>query len=89
MVKFIDEPQLKKIVFSSTPFYIYKYLVTKWNNGIYIDEIVIFNKFIDNLSISIVELKNTYESSHEVGILNCCMQQFCKNEETHVVEDKE
>ena len=41
---FIDQLQSDEVVFSMIYFYVYKYLVTTWRNGIYINDTVKFNK---------------------------------------------
>ena len=46
---FLDQPQSDKVVFAIIYFGIYKYLVTEWKHGIYINDIVKFNGSLENL----------------------------------------
>ena len=63
-LSFIDQPQSDVFVFAMIYFDIYKYLVTEWNNGISINNIVTFNEYLEKSLMSIEELINIDESSH-------------------------
>ena len=68
-MSFLDQTQSDFVVFSNISSDIYEYLVTKWKHIISIHEIVAFNKSLENLTITTLELTNIYESSHEDGVV--------------------
>ena len=55
---FIDQPQSYVVACEIIYFDIYKYIVTEWKNGIFINEIVKFNETLEDLSTEVLELKN-------------------------------
>ena len=59
---FIDQPQSDEVVFAIISFDVYKYLVITWKGGIFINEIYTLNEKLENMSTSIVRLKNIDES---------------------------
>ena len=62
---FLDQPQYDIVVFAIINCHIYNILVSKWKHGIFPIDIFTFNKELQFLSTSIIELINIDESLHE------------------------
>ena len=58
-----DQPQLYVVVFEIIYFQIYKNIVTKWKFGIGKNDIYTLYEKLENISTSIIEITNNYESS--------------------------
>ena len=76
---FLDQPQFEIVVFAIITFQIYHIIVSKWKHGIGPIDIVTFNEELESLSISIIELINIDESSHENVILIFITKKDLKN----------
>ena len=62
-------------------------LVTKWKNVIYPDDKMLFNKWLQDISTSIIELANIDESSHEETIVNFITETHKKTKNCCLTED--
>ena len=56
LLPFLDQNQSDVVVFAIISFQIYKILLTEWKHRLASNDIIIFNKELENLSTATVEL---------------------------------